>query len=122
MDFAQFELSLEAEDGKWFDQGDGSRIKVRSSNSEAYRKILNKKISQYPNWRGLRRKVREQVMCEAMAEGLLVDWESVTYHGEVMVPNYENRLLMLQQLIPFREYVSTLADSITNFQDGADQD
>lgn len=56
-----------------------------------------------------------RVMAEALAEGVLIDWENLTYRGKVLKYSKENAMKVLQHK-DFFELVMRLASDITNYQ------
>jgi len=64
----------------------------------------------------------ESLLCAAMAEGLLLDWEGVgrideaTGKAVAMGYSVENAKQVLQENYELREFVSEFADSLDNFK------
>lgn len=122
MDLKALQLLNEAEDGKWFQMDDETRVKVRSEDSETYQRTLRGIFDSYPNFRKLPRKTQEKIMAKAVALGLLVDWEGLKENGEEVPCTDEEKIRVCSEYPTFRRYVQDLAAAVGNFQETVAQD
>ncbi len=122
MDLKVFQMADEAEDGRWFEMDETTRIKVRSDDSETYQKVLRGILDSYPNFRKLPRKTQEKIMAKAVGMGLIVDWDGL-YEDGVKIEYSEAEAIRLCTEYPtFRRYVTELAATVGNFKQTAEQD
>jgi hypothetical protein len=111
-------------DGVWADFG-GARFKIASSRSTKYVKAISRLMrpvkKQIQN-STLSPEENESLLCAAMAEGLLLDWEGVgridEASGKAVAMEYsvDNAKQVLQENYELREFVSEFADSLDNFK------
>jgi len=122
MDLTAFQLSNEAEEGRWFSMDEKTRVKVRSDDSENYQKILRNTIDAYPNFRKLPRNTQGRVMSKAVATGLLIEWEHLEENGNEIECTTEEKIRICENYPSFRRYVQELASSAGNFRDNVERD
>jgi len=110
------------EEGIWVEFED-ARFLIRSTHSKAYRKAIQKAAKGKSNHRLTRDlDVAENFGIEAMADGLLLDWENVTENGTPLECTRENRVRMLKLAPPIREFLAAQAQDYANFEMEAEED
>lgn len=111
-----------SQEGVWVEWED-SRFKIRSITSKAYRKAIMKVSKGKSNHR-LQRNVdaAEKFGVEAMAHGLLIDWENITDNGAKLPCTLENRLRVLTIAGPIRDFLATAAQDHTTFEQEEEAD
>lgn len=99
---------------------EGSQFKVASSTSTSFQRSLNRLQAPYRKKldKGtLDPKISRQILCEAMAQSLLLDWKDVTNAKNEEVPfskeSAEQALLNNDDL---REYLQEYATDLENFR------
>lgn len=109
------------QEGVWVDFFGGSRLKIGSSENPVYKNALARLGKKHrlrldsadPQFadtiRGL--------TCEAMAEGLLLDWENIAFGPEGAVPySKEKAKEALQRSSKLRNFVEEQANELSNFK------
>ncbi len=111
---ARFGTDKAAEsDGKWFDVGDGARLKVARSNNPTYRRELARLLT--PHRAAVRAgtiqpEILDPAICRALARGVLKDWEGLVIGGKVVKYSEEAAEKVLLDYPDFRDLVSELAE------------
>lgn len=102
-----------ANGGVWHNLDETTRIKVAKLNNPRFLEAVRARIEEAKtNGVGeLTEDEKERITLEAMAEGVLVDWEGFTLGGEEYPYSYENALKLLSapQLADLKETVSRLS-------------
>lgn len=127
MDLSEvYKVTEEAENGKPFDlYGDGCSLIIRSTDSEAYQKSLNRRANRLSRVKNMNARI--QIMNECMAESLWIgmaeDGKPLTDEGVDVDGNDEKvRLKMLSKYRPFRNDIMRVADDLSSFYEEQDQD
>lgn len=100
-------------DGKWFDIGDGARLKIARSNNHVYREELARLLQPYRATARagvLKPAVLDPAMTRALARGVLKDWEGVSVGEKVVKYSEEAAERLMTDFPDFRELVSELAE------------
>ena len=118
MDF-DADISL-TDTGVWRDFGDAKFLIAHISNLKFQRALAR---YQQPHRRALENgtidpQVQRDILCKAMSEGILLDWQGVTSRvtkaPEPFSP--KSALTMLKGNAEFRDFVSEIAAQIANFR------
>lgn len=112
------DLSL-TELGTWVEFG-GSKFKIAHSSNNTFQRALTRR--QQP----IRRKIEQgtadpqmmkDIMCQAMAEGLLLDWDKVQdKDGNAVKYSYEIGYKALKNNPDLREFITEFATNFDNFR------
>lgn len=106
-------------DGVWTEFGD-SKFKVASTSSTKFQRILNRLQAPYRKKmeKGtLDPKVSKDILCEAMSEGLLLDWKNVVDgNGAEVAFDSEVAKRALLNNDDLREYLSEFAADLENYR------
>lgn len=111
-------------EGNWEDFG-GAKFRIASQRSDRYIAAINRLMKPYQKQiknNTLTPEQNESLLCKAMAEGLLLDWEGVGYideaTGEVKEMEYsvENAEKVLRQNYELREFVQEYSEQLDNFK------
>lgn len=121
MDFNALKTDREAEvQGKWFPVGTaGAKIKVARTGNPRYREMLRTKLNLH---RGEMDKglldldVSDEILCEVIAETILLGWEGFTDDGKPSTYTKELAREKLLALPDFRDIVVQKADSMENYK------
>lgn len=106
-------------DGVWTKFGD-SKFKVASSSTTKFQRALNRLQAPYRKKidKGtLDPKISKDILCEAMAEALIVDWDEVTSNDGPVKFNPELAKRALSNNDDLREYLLEYAQDLQNFRD-----
>jgi hypothetical protein len=110
--------------GQWVDFC-GARFKIASQRSEKYIAAINRLMKPYTKQiknNTLSPEQNETLLCAAMAEGLLLDWEGVgridESTGEAVEMKYsvENAKTVLKENYELREFVAEYSEQLDNFK------
>lgn len=121
MDLNEFsvndKLSVE---GKWVPIGKSAELRIARLNNEPYRDFIKKKLKPYKS--AMRSGVVDddlmtEVLVQAMARYILLDWKGLTEKGEALVYNIETAERVLREKEPFRELVASLANDADLFRE-----
>ncbi len=107
-----------SEDGKWFNLEHGGRAQVARMGCPKYKASVQR--LQRPNSALLRStldtsEVLDNIVVEAMAETILLDWEGITVDGEVVEHSKDNAMMLLREYPDFREAISAISVERKNF-------
>lgn len=118
---AVYQVVDEAENGKEFDLGDGAKVILRSSDSEAYNRELRRIAQRFS--RAKTEKAREEITIETMAKALWLGGSGFVDDGkELDVNDFEVRKQLLRKYRTFRNELSRMADTMMNFATEQQQD
>ncbi len=112
------------EDGKWEDFGDGCKLLIARAGNKKWKDCW-KKISK-PYRKQIKRETisetkADELIIEAMAMAILLDWENLRDGKELIEYSKENAIKVLS--IPdFREIVSEISQSMENYQNELDEE
>ena len=114
------DTSLE-EDGKWFDIGDGARIRIARFGNESHKKILLRLRDPYKALllRGgqIPDDVNDDIITESMAQTILLDWEGMFDQDNEAIPfSAEAARTSFKLYKDFLELVSQLSLNAANFR------
>lgn len=103
------------EEGVWIPYDDETKFKVRSTESKAYTRAVQKhtrKLSPaQKNSIGIMKGITTSCLCEA----ILIDWEGVENDGKPLKCNDENKKLLMQ--VPeVRDFIADSAQEHANFE------
>lgn len=116
------ELASNGEEGIWV-TWDDARFKIRSTSSKTYLRAIQKASKGKSNHKLTKDlEVAEKFGVEAMADGLLIDWENVTVDGKQIECTRENRIKVLEIAKPLREFLAGEAQDYTNFESEKEED
>jgi hypothetical protein len=119
VDFAAFKTDSNLEEvGVWRPCGSG-RILVASKSSSRYRKVLQRLLGPHETsitLNVLEEAIAEDIYVQAIAEGLLLNWEGFTEEGAECPYSVENAVRLLKEAKPFRDFVEKAANNIENFR------
>ena len=104
-----------ANDGKWFDYRDGSRVRVARLNNDKFRKIVRMKLKPYGMVRNVPDQVMDDVTCRAMAESILLGWDGFTSNGQPLTYSTETAHQLLKALPDFRDEISQFATAFEEY-------
>jgi len=118
--FATFatDEALETE-GKWFNMGKTTRVKVARSGNQKYVKLLRKKLEE--NKLDLEtmgddaNDLAEKVLVDVIADTILLDWEDIQYQGKEMEYSRLNARLLLQ-IKDFRKKIVGFSESFEAYK------
>lgn len=106
-------------DGVWTQFG-GSKFKIASTTSTKFQRVLNRLQAPYRKKieKGtLDPKISKEILCQAMAEGLLVDWDQVVDGENNPVPfDAEVAFKALMNNDDLKEYLTEYAADLENFR------
>lgn len=114
MKFTDFATDTASEeDGKWFELGQGTRIKLRSFQSERSLKVRENLESPYlalkRSGKGIPQTEQETLLIKQMAQAIIVDWEGFTDENDAPVAyNAKTAEKMLNEYREFRNLVARL--------------
>lgn len=95
---------------------DGAQFKLAATGTPEYTRAMAKAARKHPT-----HKVRKDaalaanIAREALADAVVLDWKGVTDQGKEVPCTRENKLALLD-IEAFREWVSTEAQDVANFQ------
>lgn len=123
MDLTKLEKTRDqGEEGVWV-EWDDARFKIRSTSSKAYRKAIQRASKGKSSHRLTKDlKAAEKFGVEAMADGLLIDWENITENGKPLECNRENRIKVLTVGVALREFLATEAQAIELFEQEVEEE
>ncbi len=109
------------EEGVWVDLDTESKIKVARMGNKRYKEAFRRltaphKISIRNN--NLNDDLAEQLLTQALAEGVLLDWEGMTLKGKPLVYSQKTAIevLMNPSLKDFRELVVSIASDMESYR------
>lgn len=107
--------------GKWFDIGDGARIRVARFGNPKHKKALNKLRSPYKPLllRGgeIPDDANDDIITESIAQAVLVDWEGILdAEGKTLPYSPETCRQVLTEYKDFLELVSQLSLDAQNYR------
>lgn len=109
-----------SEHGIWTpDLGEGARVKIRYFKSQKYQDVFRELVKE--NRDDLRNNSLEEnkkLLGEAIARGLIVEWENIHLDGELLEFNEENAIEIFcdEQFSQFRDYVFEFAQTFDNYR------
>jgi len=112
-----YRVTDEATSGKWFDLGDGARIRVAKAGNERHEHVLKRLRKPYRNMRTVPDGVVDEITRRAAAEALLLDWEGIEENGEPQACTLEKKLEYFERFPDFLEQVAFIAGNMRNFTD-----
>lgn len=107
-------------DGVWTPEFNGSKFKVASTTSTKFQRILNR--LQAPHRKKIEKgsldpKISKEILCQAMAEGLLLDWKDVVDGQGQNVPfDPEIAFKALMNNDDLKDYLSEFSQDLENFR------
>ena len=108
------------DEGVW-EEFDGSRFKIAHISNIKFQRALAR--LQQPHLRKINEgrldpEVNKRILCQAMSEGILVDWEHVkTKKGDDVPYSSKAANTALQANVEFRDFVSDFATNIGHYRD-----
>ena len=106
-------------EGAWVPLSATARIKVARMGNARYREYMRKKSAPYRQSgiaNAVPSEVLEQIVREAVAETILVDWAGITTDGKEIPYSKETSLLFCTDLKDFYNVVLTAADNMETFR------
>lgn len=122
MDIGKLKTNLDLEsEGVWVELGEGARIKVARMNNPRHSAALRRITKPYRRQieaGTLNEDISYRLIGEALAEGILLDWEGLTDNGEEIKysPKTAKDLLTNPQLRDFRGQVEAAATDAEQFR------
>lgn len=110
------------ETGTWTDFN-GSKLKIAHSSNVVFQRVLARK--QQPHRRKIEQgsvdpQLMKDIMCQAMAEGLIIDWSGVTDKaGNEVKYSIDNGYKALKNNPDLREFVTEFSTNLDNFRNEA---
>lgn len=106
-------------EGAWIDIGSGCRLLVARGENRRYLDKLEALHKQHKAQLDVGGEsadaAAEKIVSEAMAEGILLDWENLQFKGKALKHSVENAKKVLA-IRDFRKLVSRLANDIENYR------
>lgn len=116
----KFDADLSAVDaGTWREYDDSKFLIAHISNLKFQRALAR---LQQPHKRKLQEgtldpKINQQIVCQAMAEGVLLNWRDMTtVDGSEVEYSQENAAKLLQRDPAFRDWVTDVSTNMANFR------
>lgn len=116
----KFDADLSAVDaGTWREYDDSKFLIAHISNLKFQRALAR---LQQPHKRKLQEgtldpKINQQIVCQAMAEGVLLNWRDMTtVDGSEVAYSQENAAKLLQRDPAFRDWVTDVSTNMANFR------
>jgi hypothetical protein len=102
-------------EGIWV-EFDDARFLIRSTDTSKYRRAVQA-AAKKRNPAAVRKDIETQTALgiEAVAEGILIDWEGVEDDGTPVECNRENKIAVLTQVPALRDHLATEAGDMANF-------
>lgn len=118
MKFSTFATDVESEEnGKWFDLGDGARIKLRSFQSKRSQEVREALEAPYlamkRTGKGIPQAEQEKLLIKQMAQAIVADWEGFTEDDDVTEIPYSPAAAE-DKLNKFREFRNLVARLVTD--------
>ena len=110
-----YRVTDEATAGKWFDVGNGARLKVAKGGNERHENVLKRLRRPYRNMRNVPDDVVDKITIQAMAEAILVDWEGIEENSKAVKCTAEKRVEYLTSYPDFKEQVANISMNFRNF-------
>ena len=107
------------DEGVWT-EFDGSKFKIAHISNVKFQRALSR--LQQPHLRKIQEgrmdpEVNKKILAQAMAEGILVDWDDVKNKDKQTVPySAKTAQAALMANVEFRDFVSDFATSISNYR------
>jgi len=124
IDRAFADPTLEAE-GVWVDYREGSRVKIARLGNAAFQKAHESKQRPYRKLirdGRLPAQVSNRVLCEALAETVLLDWDGFNKKGKTLKYSAEAATKLLIERMDFRDEIALLATEEETFRQKIDGD
>lgn len=121
MDLGTFDVNDELSiAGQWVPIGKGAKLRIARLNNEKYRDFIKLKMKPYRS--AMRagtvdEDLTTEVVVQAMARHILLDWEGLTEKGSAVVYTVEKAEELLRDKEPFRDLVMALANDQQLFQE-----
>ncbi len=112
-----YRVTDEATSGKWFDVGDGARLKIAKVGNERHESVLKRLRRPFKNMRTIPEDTQTELSTKALSEAVLLDWEGVDENGEPVECTPDKRYRYLMDFPDFRELVVGIALNVHNFTD-----
>lgn len=106
-----------AQDGTWTEYR-GVSLKIARSNNERFAQSFLRGSRPYRkeiNANALDNKIAERILCEALAEGILVDWKDFVIEGQEIPYSVENATSLMRDDPDCREFVQEFSKDLNNF-------
>jgi len=113
------------EEGVWYDVGDGGRVKVARANNRRFRdrfRALARGKERQIQQNILPEDVAEELLCKAMAHGLLLDWSGIEDNGAAVAYSEQAATEMLKRYPDFRRLIDALADNMEAYRAAREED
>lgn len=107
------------EEGVWFDVGDGGRLKIARRGNRRYRdrlRALTRGKERQLQLNTLPEDVAEDLLCAALASGILLDWEAIEENGRKVAYTEQAAADMLRRYPDFRILVESLSDDMEAYR------
>lgn len=106
------------DDGVWIDF-DGSKFKIAHWSNLKFQRTFTRLQQPY------RKKIEsgtidpevsKKLLCQAMADGIVIDWQNVTSKSGIVTYSTDLAFKLLMSNVSFREFVAEFATNIDNFR------
>ena len=107
------------EEGVWVDIGDGGRLKVARRGNRRYRdklRALTRGRERQLQLNTLPEDIAEDMLCQALACGILLDWDGIEEDGRKLAYAQETAVELLRRYADFRVLVETLSDDMAAYR------
>lgn len=121
-EFANPDLEV---NGVWVEYRDDSRVKVARLNNHRWRSAHDKLMEPYRTMqqRGtMPTELQDKVLCRAMAQAVLLDWENFTKNGQPLKYSEDAAFDLLWNHLTFRNEIVALAANEDYFKAEAKDD
>jgi hypothetical protein len=126
VDITRFRTDEESEtDGVWVTLDSSSRIKVARQGNPNYRALFQKRLAPYRSavrQGTLDEETAETLLCEVMAETILLDWEGIEEGGTVVAYSKKEAVRWLSSYKDFKELVTSISEEMEVFRLQEDDD
>jgi len=117
MKFSTFATDIESEEnGKWFELGEGAKIKLRSFQSERSQKVRESLEAPYlalkRSGKGIPQGEQETLLIRQMAQAIIADWEGFTDEDDEVIPFSQKAAE--EKLTTYREFRNLVARLVTD--------
>lgn len=126
MDITRFRTEEDLEiEGVWVNLDSASRIKIARQGNPRYRTLFQKKLAPYRSavrQGTLDEETAEQLLCEVMAETILLDWEGIEEGGKEVLYSKKEAVRFLKTYKDFKDLVQQVSDEMEVFRQREDDE
>ena len=126
MDFGKSFADPELEkEGVWVDYLDGASVRLARAGNVNFSRMYSNKMKPHRRQQDdgtLDPDIETKILCEVMAETILLDWKQITVEGKEFKYSNGNAFKMLYKYQDFRLDMANLAASQENFFAKIDED